>query len=608
MKKNFAQSIKCATAASCVALLMSCAGNAPAPETQVTPVEVASAVAETPTSSASSSSATEAAPAAPAAEAPSASADDVAQSSASADSAVATATQPAAVDAKPAAVQPAAESAAEQPAPSAQTAAANSVPPSAEQPAPSAEPAAPEDGLPSFDGPAASTAAVPASTATVPAASPATSTAASTEAASAVPAAAPAAAESSSSTATEQNAASSAAEPESAASAAPVDSLAAVGAVEAVEAAAAAEVYAEENPEPEVSKVSFFAIGDVLFHTPLFAACKADASKCNYDHIFKYWKNDIQAADFAAANQETIFVPRKEGFTSYPAFGTPEQVGEAEIDAGFDIITHATNHTIDRGAKNIDYTINFWKDKEMIVLGIHDTAKDQDIIRYAEKKGIRFAFLNNTYGLNGNVMPSGRQYLVDMQDSSGAWLKRIAEADRNADVVVVFMHVGTEYVPVPSADAQTKVAQAIDAGADIVVCAHPHVVEPYGVLKTKKGNSGLVYWSLGNFISNQKENPKLLGGVAKFEVQKTTVKDSSKFEVVSATFEGSVTHWDSEGYRAIPLKDYSDELARKHAGKVASFSEIRRIFNNALNDHVKCGTQKASDALPLAITKLPENR
>ena len=183
--------------------------------------------------------------------------------------------------------------------------------------------------------------------------------------------------------------------------------------------------------EPQVSKVSFFAIGDVLMHTPLFAKCEVNISDCVFDQFFAAWKKDIESVDYACVNQETVFVPRGDGYTSYPTFGSPEEVGSAEINAGFDIVTHATNHTMDRKAKAVDYTLDFWKGKPMMVLGIHGTAEDQEKIRYDEKNGIKFAFLNFTYGLNGQKMPDNRQYLVDMLDSEGKWLKQIAEADRN---------------------------------------------------------------------------------------------------------------------------------------------------------------------------------
>jgi poly-gamma-glutamate synthesis protein (capsule biosynthesis protein) len=360
--------------------------------------------------------------------------------------------------------------------------------------------------------------------------------------------------------------------------------------------------------EPQVSKVSFFAIGDVLMHSALYKECEQDASKCNYDRFFAEWKADIEAADYACVNQETVFIPRKDKYSTYPTFGSPEEVGLAEVNAGFDIVTHATNHTMDRQAKGVDYTLDFWKDKPVMVLGIHGTAEDQAQIRYDEKKGIKFAFLNFTYGLNAQKMPDDRKYMVDMLDSEGKWLKRIAEADRNAEVVVAFLHMGTEYTELPDKDARSRAEKAIDAGADILVCAHPHVIEPFGVVKTKKGNKALVFWSLGNYISNQFRLGTILGGVAKFEVQKTVDGDSSKIEVTDAKFEGSITYLDDKGYTTIPLDKYTEELHVKHAWstKVKGFTvkSMNDLFKRVVGSYSKCGTQDVSKALPIAVKQI----
>lgn len=484
--------------------------------------------------------------------------------------------------------------------------------PSTEQSAPAVEPAANEAAQEQATPASAASVEQPAENATssaetVSEPAPDSSETAVESSSSEVPAEAPATESSSSSESSEAVVPSeSAAAGTVSAEAAPAVSPSEDQAAPAQEVAAAPAVPA--TPDTVRTQVSFFAIGDVLFHTSLYEECAKDSTKCNYDRVFKYWKQDIEAADFAAVNQETIFVPRKEGYTSYPTFGTPTQVGDAEIAAGFDIVTHATNHTIDRKDRNVDFTLEYWKSKgeaSPMILGIHGTEEDQKVIRYQEKNGIKFAFLNNTYGLNGQKMPEKRQYLVDMQDSAGKWLKPIAEADANADVVVVFMHVGTEYVPIPSKDAQEKVAKAIDAGADIVVCAHPHVVEPYGVLTTKNGNTGLVYWSLGNFISNQTKTPTLLGGVAKFVVEKTAVGEEASFAVTSATFEGSVTHIDEEGHRAIPLKDYTPELAKAHNNKkAADLKAIQQLYKDAMEGYSKCGTAQASEKMSMPITRL----
>ncbi len=366
-----------------------------------------------------------------------------------------------------------------------------------------------------------------------------------------------------------------------------------------------AEIPFEAPKDSSVSEVSFFAVGDVLFHGALFKECAKDSSLCHFDYVFEPWKKDIQAADIAVVNQETIFVPRSERYTSYPNFGSPEEVGLAELDAGFDLVTHATNHTIDRRAAAVDYTLSFWKEKPVKALGIHPTREDRDSAFTLEKNGIRFGFVNFTYGLNGQKLPADRPYLVDVLDSADEWLFQIHRAEAAAEVTVAFLHFGTEYTDLPTQEAMRFAEKAIDAGADILVCAHPHVIEPFGVFTTKAGNRALVYWSLGNFVSNQQDISTNLGGVAKFTVRKVQKGEEFRVEIAQASFEGSVTQQEVGNYRAIPLSDYSDSLADKHRLKAKfpnlTLSELQKRFKKTLGDASLCETETVEVALPLVI-------
>lgn len=363
-----------------------------------------------------------------------------------------------------------------------------------------------------------------------------------------------------------------------------------------------------EVSDSTVSEVSFFAIGDVLFHTPLFRNCAEDSSRCHFDGIFALWKKDIESADIAVVNQETVFVPRSEGYSSYPSFGSPEELGLAEIAAGFDIVTHATNHTIDRGERAVDYTLDFWKDKPAKALGIHATEADRDSAFTLERNGIRFAFVNFTYGLNGQKLPENRPYLVDILDSNGDWISRVRKAEARAEVTVAFLHFGTEYTALPTEEAMRQAEQAIDAGADILVCAHPHVIEPYGIFTTAAGNRALVYWSLGNFISNQQQLETNLGGVAKFAVRKTQKADGKKIEVFAATLEASVTQQETGNYHAVPLASYTEDLAKTHLlrKKVPEFTleNLQKAFQKTLGESELCRTVSPADGLPLPVTNL----
>ena len=359
------------------------------------------------------------------------------------------------------------------------------------------------------------------------------------------------------------------------------------------------------EPTPIVTQVSFLAIGDVLLHKPVYNAAKVE-NTYDFTSIFKDWEEEIKSVDFACANQETIFVDEQDGYTSYPCFGSPMEIGLEEEKVGFDIITHATNHTYDRQTKGIEYTLDFWKEKKPLILGIHSSQEEYETIDIIEKNDITFSFLNFTYGLNGFQLPKDKPYLVDLIDENNEWLDKIEKANENSEVVVCFLHVGTEYINLPSSYAMEKVELAIDSGADIVVCAHPHVIEPYGFYTTQNGDEALVYWSLGNFVSNQQDFATNLGGVALFTVQKTIdIDGSEKIEIIDAKMEGTITHQVSNGYRSIPLNEYTNELAKEHKlyNKISNFSIERynEHFNKIINDYESCNTICVEEKLPYEI-------
>ena len=356
--------------------------------------------------------------------------------------------------------------------------------------------------------------------------------------------------------------------------------------------------------EPIKKEVTFFAIGDILLHEPLYKTCLTEDGSYNFSHIFNNWENDIGQVDFACVNQETIFVPKEDKYTSYPCFGSPEEIGQTELDVGFDIITHATNHTYDRNTKGLEYTKDYWKDKDTLVLGINNSQEEQDKVSIVEKNGFTFSFLNYTYGLNGFTLPQDKNYLVNVIDEQDKWLAQIKKAKEKTEVVVCFLHIGTEYVDLPTNYQMNKVEQAIDSGADIVICAHPHVIEPFGIYETKNGNSGLVYWSLGNFISNQQDVSTNLGGVATFTIQKTTIKGIDEIKITQANMEGTITQHDEKGYYAIPLSMYSEELANQHIlrkkGANFTYDKLNTIYNNVCSNYEKCNTKSVKN-LPLII-------
>lgn len=344
--------------------------------------------------------------------------------------------------------------------------------------------------------------------------------------------------------------------------------------------------------------VTFFAAGDVLMHGPVYKSCSRGKSGYDFSGIFSHMKDRISAADIAVLNQETVFVPAESGYTSYPSFGTPAELADAECAAGADVITQATNHAADRGGSAAAWTYAYWKKHcpGVTVLGIGTAEDPAQNAEYITRNGIKFALFNFTYGTNGIAVPASERWRTAVADPGGKWTAGIRKAAGNADAVIVFLHTGTEYMHVPSAYAQKQVRQAVAAGADIVICAHPHVTEPYGIYTDPDtGKSALVYWSLGNFVSGQIEPDRCLGGIAEFSVHKITEgKGSGTVYADSIKYSGCVTQQDSDGYTVYPLEDYTSALGKKHKltqrGKTVSPAVLKKIFADSVSGAGKCGT------------------
>lgn len=335
-----------------------------------------------------------------------------------------------------------------------------------------------------------------------------------------------------------------------------------------------------EEKEPEVQTVNIKMVGDCLIHSNLYKSAEQSNGVYNFDSMFEHVKDDIESADIAIINQETIFTANINEYSGYPMFGSPVDVGIAEVNSGFDIVCHATNHTIDKGIQGIEDTLQFWNENypEIGILGIHNNEEESDIY-YKETNGINFAFVNYTYGLNGlESRRTGKEYMVDMLTDSNIE-EVLAEAEENAEMTVAILHVGNEYVYKPTEYAQEQVDRFIDNGADIVICAHPHVIEPYELRTTDNGNKGLIYYSLGNFISSQNEVPRVLGGMADITITKTTYNNESTIEITDFNMIPLVTHQESGLYTTYKLEDYTDELADRHKlkGKGLSVEQLNNL-------------------------------
>lgn len=271
---------------------------------------------------------------------------------------------------------------------------------------------------------------------------------------------------------------------------------------------------------PEDASVSFLALGDNLIHKPLYRYGLEHGN--SFDYLFENLREEIAASDVAVINQETPLVDDPALYSDYPRFGTPIDVGRSIADAGFDIVTCATNHALDKGIEGLRTTKEFFDSQDVICLGIQ-TAEETDSQpwRILTKKGIRFALLNYTYGTNGIELPKNSPFLVRLLDDPDKITCDIENAKADADLVILFVHWGTENSTRIN-DAQRRWTQVfLDGGADVVIGTHPHALQPFELLTAADGHEMLVYYSIGNYISAQPAATCIKGGMAEFTVSPT---------------------------------------------------------------------------------------
>ena len=275
-------------------------------------------------------------------------------------------------------------------------------------------------------------------------------------------------------------------------------------------------------------------------------------------------QEEIQAADLALVNQEVIIGGTELGISGYPSFNAPYELGDALWETGFDVILHATNHTLDKGKRGLMNCMTFWQENypQLAVLGIHDSEEDQQEIYVYEQEGIRIAILNYTYGTNGVALPEDMPFAVDLLEKEKVTAD-LEKAQELADFVIVCPHWGTEY-RLEETSTQKKWAQLFaDNGADLVLGTHPHVIEP-----VKWVDETLVYYSLGNFVNwtaskGEGVANRMVGGMAKVTI---SLDENGKVVIKDYAVEPLVCHLE-KGYGGVtvyPLESYTEELAEKN--------------------------------------------
>lgn len=252
------------------------------------------------------------------------------------------------------------------------------------------------------------------------------------------------------------------------------------------------------------------AIGDTLCHnTQYWDAYNSETKEYDFSYVYEDIKHYTKTADIVIGSLETTFAGEEKGYSNYPTFNTPDSLAKALKKIGVDVISLAGNHALDYGYNGLCRTIDVLDDADISHLGTYKTAEQQEKILIKNVKGVKIAFINYTYGTNGILLPSGKEYCVNLIDKN-LIIKQINQAkEQNVDMIVACMHWGTEYRTTANPEQKELADFLFNNGVDVIFGNHPHVLEPMEK-KTITLEDGIqkdvfVVYALGNFTADQRD-------------------------------------------------------------------------------------------------------
>ncbi|MEG4508136.1 CapA family protein [Microcoleus sp. F6_B4] len=315
------------------------------------------------------------------------------------------------------------------------------------------------------------------------------------------------------------------------------------------------------QPKSQIEEAKLIAVGDIMMHsTQTRSGYDAKKKTYNFDNFFAPVKSILSAGDWVIGNLETPLAGEDAGgYTGYPLFNAPAQLADAAKKAGFNILTTANNHALDRGEKGVIRTIANLRDRKIASTGTATSAAEASRTLISTKNNISLAKLAYTYGTNGIPIPKGKDYLVSLIDEKKI-VKDIAKARKQgADIIAISLHFGNEYQRQPNTQQKQLVENLLKAGADIILGSHPHVVQPYKIFKfpAKNGKTrkAVAIYSMGNFISGQNKKYTDLGVILQVNIRKKFPEKTTEITEVKThpTWVHRYSLNNKLNYRVLPL-------------------------------------------------------
>lgn len=332
-------------------------------------------------------------------------------------------------------------------------------------------------------------------------------------------------------------------------------------------------------------KITLGATGDILIHKRVYNKAKQpNGTGYDFSYMLSEAKELFDEDHLIIVNQESIIAGEEIGLSDFPHFNSPVEIGYQLKDMNVDIVNIANNHIMDRGEKGVLKSIENWEKIGLPYVGANKSFEDLETLRIINKNGLRVCFLSYTRSSGTVKRPAGKRYLSnEYRDVGVKWLRRIIDRIKRedlADVVVMSIHFGKEYQMLPTSYQLEAASNIADAGADIIIGHHPHVLQPASFLTDSKGREAFVAYSLGNFFSGQKGLYRQIGGYMTVDIEKSIDGSAPPLKITNPTFK--LTYVDTEDYKLHLLKDIveSNRTIQTAEGKFDSQEVYERMINH----------------------------
>ncbi len=276
-------------------------------------------------------------------------------------------------------------------------------------------------------------------------------------------------------------------------------------------------------PPPDIRKAVITAAGDIMAHRIQIEQAYVEGDRYDFGPSFQAIAPRLRAVDLAVANFETTMAGPERGYSGYPCFNAPANLAFNLKEAGFDLMSTANNHSLDTGLDGLKKTLENLQFAGLQTFGTYADPADREVPLLVDVNGIRVAFLAYTYSTNGIPVPAGYEYAINylpfFNFGNGSYNFDLVEPvfddiaaarSAGADLVVVYMHWGREYHHTPDEEQRDLAHRLAEAGADLILGNHPHVIQPMEWLQVERNGKSrrvLVAYAMGNFLSNQYYSP-----------------------------------------------------------------------------------------------------